>query len=124
MLDVARSLCHIIFMTDAEQPEEQAIEELSAPSPAYRDKRTASFAAGERVREFQAFEKQAKKRLLILKAAVSRNGLMLLPSNHFEALGGNRKGQFSIRINMQWRICFEWPDNAAKPFNIEIVDYH
>jgi len=94
-------------------------------SPAlYRDGRTARFAAGERVREFQAFEQQAKKRLLILQEAVSRNGLMLLPSNHFEALGGDRKGQFSIRINQQWRICFEWPDGHDKPFNIEITDYH
>jgi proteic killer suppression protein len=49
---------------------------------------------------------------------------MLLPSNHFEALGGDRKGQYSIRINQQWRICFEWPDDSAEPFNIEIVDYH
>ena len=49
---------------------------------------------------------------------------MLLPSNRFEALGGNRKGQFSIRINHQWRICFEWPEHSLRPFNIEIVDYH
>ena len=73
-------------------------------SPLYRDKRTARFAKGERVREFQAFEEQAKKRLVILKAAVSCEGLMLLPSNRFEALGGERRGQFSIRINQQWRI--------------------
>jgi len=59
-----------------------------------------------------------------LKDAVSRNGLMLLPSNRFETLGGDRKGQFSIRINQQWRVCFEWPDDAVRPFNIEIVDYH
>jgi proteic killer suppression protein len=71
-----------------------------------------------------AFEQQAKKRLLILTESVSRNGLMLLPSNHFEALGGDRNGQFSIRINQQWRICFEWPDGLEKPFNIEITDYH
>lgn len=95
-----------------------------ADRPPYRDKRTARFADGERVKEFQAFEQQAVKRLRILQAAASRNGLMLLPSNHFEALGGDRKGQFSIRINMQWRICFEWPDGQPSPFNIEIVDYH
>jgi proteic killer suppression protein len=112
-------------MTEDEQPLEQATEEFVARAqPLYRDKRTARFAAGERVKEFQAFEQQAKKRLLILKNAVSRNGLMLLPSNHFEALGGDRKGQFSIRINQQWRVCFEWPDDAVRPFNIEIVDYH
>ena len=109
-------------MTDAEQEPEKPDEESSAPL--YRDRRTARFANGERLRKFQAFEEQAKKRLLILQSAVSRKGLMLLPSNRFEALGGNRKGQFSIRINQQWRICFEWPDDCPKPFNIEIVDYH
>ena len=92
--------------------------------PKYRDKRTERFAAGERVREFQAFEQQVKKRLIILDSAVSRNGLKFLSSNRFEALGGDRKGQFSIRINKQWRVCFEWPDDALKPFNIEIADYH
>ncbi|MEO5334992.1 MAG: type II toxin-antitoxin system RelE/ParE family toxin [Magnetococcus sp. YQC-5] len=92
--------------------------------PKYREKRTERFASGERVREFQAFEEQIKKRLVILDSAVSRQGLMLLPSNRFEALGGDRKGQFSIRINQQWRVCFEWPDGASKPYNIEIADYH
>jgi len=48
----------------------------------------------------------------------------LLASNRFEALGGDRKRQFSIRINQQWRICFEWPEHSPRPFNIEIVDYH
>ncbi len=90
----------------------------------YRDKRTQQFADGKRVREFQSFERQAYKRLEILESAPNKEALMRLPSNHFEALGGNRKGQFSIRINQQWRICFEWPDNEAEPFNIEIVDYH
>ena len=42
----------------------------------------------------------------------------------FEALGGNRKGQYSIRINQQWRVCFEWPDEQKRPCNIEICDYH
>lgn len=92
--------------------------------PPYRDKRTAKFAAGERVKEFQGFEEQAKKRLAILEEANSRTDLMLLPSNRFEALRGDRKGQFSIRINRQWRICFEWPDDRSKAYNIEIVDYH
>jgi len=90
----------------------------------YRDKRTQQFAEGKRVREFQAFEKQAYKRLEILESAPNKEALIRLPSNHFEALGGDRIGQFSIRINQQWRICFEWPENGAEPFNIEIVDYH
>ena len=49
---------------------------------------------------------------------------MLFPSNYFESLGGDRKGQYSIRINRQWRICFEWPEEEARPFYIEITDYH
>jgi len=95
-----------------------------AAPPKYRDKRTERFAAGERVKEFQAFKEQAERRLDILETALSRRDLMLLPSNRFEALGGDRKGQFSIRINQQWRMCFEWPDEADRPFNIEIWDYH
>ena len=111
-------------MTEDLPPEPATREPEAEALPRYRDKRTAKFAGGERVREFQAFEQQAKKRLAILNAAVSRNGLMLLPSNRFEALGGDRKGQFSIRINQQWRVCFEWPDGHDRPFNIEITDYH
>lgn len=90
----------------------------------YKDKRTAKFALGERVKEFQIFERQAYKRLAILEAAISKESLMALPSNHFEALGGDRKGQYSIRINDKWRICFEWTETETYPFNIEIVDYH
>ena len=93
-------------------------------SPKYRDKRTEQFALGNRVKAFQAFAKQAYKRLEILEAAPTKESLMMLPSNRFEALSGNRKGQYSIRINNQWRICFEWSDDEAYPFNIEIVDYH
>ena len=98
---------------------------VDLPGPVkYRDKRTERFAVGDRVREFQSFKDQAERRLDILEAATSRNDLVRLPSNRFEALGGDRKGQFSIRINQQWRICFEWPDEYDRPFNIEITDYH
>lgn len=90
----------------------------------YKDKRTKHFAEGGRVKEFQAFERQAYKRLEILEAAPNKEALMMLPSNRFEALGGDRNGQLSIRINNQWRICFEWPDEEESPFNIEIVNYH
>lgn len=92
--------------------------------PLFRDKRTERFARGERVKEFQAFEKQAKKRLDILFSAFRVTDLMLLPSNRLESLGGDRKRVFSIRINSQWRLCFEWPDESPRPFNIEIIDYH
>jgi proteic killer suppression protein len=98
--------------------------EPHADLPKYRDGRTERFAAGDRVREFQAFRNQAERRLDILEAAVSKTDLMRLPSNHFEALGGDRRGQFSIRINQQWRVCFEWPDDYPRPFNVEITDYH
>jgi toxin HigB-1 len=92
--------------------------------PKYRDKRTQQFAQGKRVKAFQSFEIQAYKRLEILESAPYIEALIQLPSNHFEALGGKRRGQFSIRINAQWRICFEWPENEAEPFKVEIVDYH
>jgi proteic killer suppression protein len=90
----------------------------------YRDKRTEQFAAGKRVAAFQGFERQAYKRLEILEAAITRESLMTLRSNRFEALRGDRQGQYSIRINDQWRICFEWPEGSGEALNIEIVDYH
>jgi proteic killer suppression protein len=90
----------------------------------YRDKRTEQFSAGALVRSFQGFDRQAWKRLEILDAATSLSDLGALPSNRLEALRGQRTGQFSIRINQQWRICFEWPPDAAGPSNVEIVDYH
>ena len=88
----------------------------------YRDKRTRNFAGGERVAAFQGFKTQAEKRLEILDAADSLNDLAVLPGNRFEALSGDRQGQYSIRINRQWRICFEWAGNG--PENVEITDYH
>lgn len=97
---------------------------MPSDRPRFRDKRTERFADGVRVKEFQGFERQAKKRLTILRTAASINDLMLLPSNHFEALRGDRAGQYCFRINEQWRICFEWPDGADEASNIEIVDYH
>ena len=90
----------------------------------YRDRRTKQFADGEFVRPFHGFARQGWKRLDILNAATSLNDLAALPSNRLEALRGDRAGQYSIRINQQWRICFEWPANAPGPSNVEIVDYH
>ena len=86
------------------------------------DKRTALFLEGERVREFQSFEAQAHKRVGILNEASCIEDLMMLPSNRFEALGGDRKGQYSIRINDRWRICFTFSEGDAH--DVEIVDYH
>ena len=90
----------------------------------YRNKTTQRFANGNRVKKFQSFEDQASKRLAILNAAPDLVTLRALPSNRFEALGGSRKGQFSVRINQQWRICFTWPEGELGPSNVEIVDYH
>jgi proteic killer suppression protein len=90
----------------------------------FRDKRTEAFALGGDVAAFRAFRDQARKRLRVLDAATSVNDLRALRSNRLETLKGNRKGQFSIRINTQWRICFEWPRGAQGPSNVEIVDYH
>jgi len=90
----------------------------------YRNKRTESFANGERVRGFSGFERLGWKRLEILDAATGLDDLRALPSNRLEALHGDREGQFSIRINLQWRICFDWPEGAKRPSNVEIVDYH
>src|SRR5207247_6616379 len=59
-----------------------------------------------------------------LESATSLRDLAALPGNRFEALMGDRKGQYSIRINDQWRICFEWPGRSPGPSNVEIVDYH
>ena len=90
----------------------------------FRDKRTADFAAGKRVKAFSGIERPARLKLDRLEAAHVLRDLAALPGNRFEALKGDRKGQYSIRINDQWRICFEWPDRSPGPTNVEIVDYH
>ena len=90
----------------------------------YRDARTRRFAGGERVPAFEGFRHQAEKRLRVLEAAASLWDLRQLPSNRLEALVGDRKGQYSIRVNQQWRISFEWPAGAGGAENVEIVDYH
>ena len=88
----------------------------------FKDKKTEQLYNGNRVKKFQAFVRQAEKRLRILDAADTLESLMYLPSNRFKALTGDRQGQYSIRINDQWRICFEWTDDG--PINVEITDYH
>jgi toxin HigB-1 len=90
----------------------------------FKDKRSRLFAAGAPVPAFHGFKHQAEKRVRILEAAVDLADLAALPSNRLEALKGDRAGQFSIRINQQWRICFVWSPGANGPSNVEIVDYH
>lgn len=89
----------------------------------YKDKRTEMFAAGEFIAAFQGFERQAARRLAILNAAPSLDTLRVLRSNRLEVLRGDRKGQYSMRINEQRRICFGWPSDLG-PTDVEIVDYH
>jgi len=90
----------------------------------YRDARTADFAAGKRVKAFSGIEGSARLKLDRVEAAIALKDLSALPGNRFEALKGDRKGQYSIRINDQWRICFEWPEKSPGPTNVEIADYH
>lgn len=90
----------------------------------FRDKRTRAFAAGKRVKAFSGIERSARLKLDRLEVAVSLKDLAALPGNRLEALSGDRKGQYSIRINDQWRICFEWPTGSPGPVGVEILDYH
>jgi proteic killer suppression protein len=92
--------------------------------------------AGERVREFQAFAESAAKALTRLQAASVLGDLRSPPANRFEAPHGDRNGQYSIRINAQYRLCFMWAPHASVPrgtdalqvagdaYDVEIVDYH
>ena len=90
----------------------------------YRDKRTREFAVGKRVKAFSGIERAARLKLDRLEAAAALRDLAVLPGNRFELLKGDRTGQYSIRINEQWRICFEWTEDTPGPSNVEIVDYH
>jgi proteic killer suppression protein len=90
----------------------------------YRDRRTARFALGERVKPFEPSRRQAEKVLDRLDAAKSLRDVAAFPGHKLEKLGGDRHGQWSVRINNQWRICFEWPAGDAGPSKVEIVDYH
>ena len=76
----------------------------------------------EAVRKFKAIERQALRKLDMLDASPDLRTLSALPGNRLEPLKGDRKGQYSIRVSDQWRICFEWRDGHA--YAVEIVDYH
>jgi len=89
----------------------------------FKDKRTQNFAQGKRVKAFTGFEYKAEMRLDQLDSATSLLDLDL-PGNRLEALKGDRQGQYSIRINDRWRICFEWPKGSPGPINVQIIDYH
>ena len=87
----------------------------------FKCKNTEKLYRREFVKKFSGLERAALKRLRILDSAESLEALAGLPSNRWEALKGDRKGQYSIRINDQWRLCFRWDKGANE---VEIVDYH
>jgi len=88
----------------------------------FRDGETRALFEGDRVRRFRNVEKMARRKLDMIQAAARLTDLRAPPANRLEKLSGDRDGQFSIRINDQWRVCFEWADGDA--FNVEIVDDH
>ena len=75
-----------------------------------------------KIRSFKAIERVALRKLDMIQAAIKVDTLRIPPANHLEELPGDREGQYSIRINDQWRICFLWEGTDA--FDVEIVDYH
>jgi len=87
----------------------------------FKCKYTEKLYHGKFVKCFSSIGRQAERRLRLLDEAETLNELEKFPSNRFEKLIGDRKDQYSISINMQWRICFKWKD---EPYDVEIVDYH
>jgi proteic killer suppression protein len=90
----------------------------------YRDARTLRFAKGERVKAFEPFRPKAERVLDRLAMAASLRDVGNFPGHQLEKLKGGRAGQWSVRINGQWRICFCWDGSAPGPSEVEIVDYH
>ena len=88
----------------------------------FKDRETERLFQDVRVRRFQAIETVARRKLKMLNDADRLDDLSALPGNRLEALRGDRQGQFSIRINDQYRLCFEWREGHAH--QVEIVDYH
>lgn len=89
----------------------------------FGDKRTEAFYRGERVAAFSGVARAAERKLDQLDAATGLQDLAR-PGNRLEVLRGDRQGQWSIRINDQWRLCFTWPKGVGGPNDVQIVDYH
>jgi len=88
----------------------------------FRSKETEALFLDVDVLRFRSIERTARRKLLVLHRARSLGDLLVPPGNRLEGLKGDRKGQHSIRINDQWRICFAWSQGDA--YDVEIVDYH
>ena len=89
----------------------------------FSNKKTGAFYEGRRVAAFSGFARTASCKLDQLDAATNL-GDLARPGNRLQALKGRRKGQWSIRIHDQWRICFKWPEGSPGPTEVEIVDHH
>jgi proteic killer suppression protein len=88
----------------------------------FRDRETEALVEGRRSRRLANVARVAQRKLQQLNAASQLGDLAVFPGNRLEALSGNRRGQHSIRVNDQYRICFVWRDGDA--YDVEIVDYH
>ena len=88
----------------------------------FRCKETEELFRRQQSRRFGNIGTVARRKLRMLDDAGKLEDMAAVPGNRLEALGGSRKGQYSIRINDQWRLCFIWREGAAE--NVEIVDYH
>lgn len=88
----------------------------------FKDKNTESLYSGKTVKPFSGFRKAAERKLTMLDSAAELRDLLAPPANRLEELKGERAGQYSIRINDQWRICFIWKEDG--PHEVEITDYH
>ena len=93
---------------------------MAIQSFAHRD--TEALFKGKRIRRFGSFEAVAMRKLAMLHRAENLHDLLVPPGNRLEALKGGRLGQYGIRVNDQWRICFTWTE--AGPKDVEIVDYN
>ena len=89
----------------------------------FKDRKTEASCRGRRVTAFSGFARTASRKLDQFDAATGL-GDLARPGNRLEARKGRRKGQWSIRINDRWRICFEWPEGSSGPDGVEIVDCH
>ena len=83
---------------------------------------TEELFSGGAPHKFRSFRAQAERKLQMLDSAKDLKDLRVPPGNRLEKLGGDRRGQCSIRINDQWRICFRWRNDG--PWDVEIIDYH
>jgi proteic killer suppression protein len=88
----------------------------------FADRKTEKFFSGERIKTFSGFKKAAERKLVMLDSAEVLVDLLVQTTNKLEKLSGDRKGQYSIRINDQWRVCFVWRNDG--PHGVEITNYH